>query len=629
MVHIKNPKKKDISFDEVTSDTFGRWDMSYRERPLRNFIFFITVAIFILFAAIVFSRIIYLGSVRGEFHRARATSNVNKITTVVADRGFITDRYGENIVTNIPILSLRLRPAELIKYEEREAVKPLLANLGITEKNFNEILAEYNLEKSDEIVIKREVSKADAIAVEGSGLRSIYIVQNTKRAFSSEFSHIVGHIGFPTRSIIRERGLSSLDVIGKNNLEAIFDETLRGINGRTVAYRDVRGNPFGAETFSEPRSGHNLKTTIDAELQRFFYSRLSAVLDKNNPGGVGIVINPLNGEVLSLISLPGFASEDLDDALNDPARPLFNRAVSGLYSPGSTIKPIVAVAALAEGIIRDNEKVLSTAYLEIPNRYNPDNPARFADWRPHGWVDVYSAIARSSNIFFYAISGGLPHNAHLFRGQSDLSSGLGITRLRQYYNMFGLGKRTGIALSSESIGVIPSPEDKKRRTGDNWMLGDTYNTSIGQGYMLVTPISLINSIAAIFNGGILYKPNLILGNEPEKLSEFTHLADELNKSKEGMKDAVREPYGTATMLNRLPFEVGGKTGSAQVTRTQTNAFFAGCGPLPLQSENYEPICVLVLVEHAVAGGLNAVPVAYDVFRWYYENRISIDNENEQ
>jgi len=629
MVHIKNPKKKEISFDEVAADVLGRGNMSYRERPLRNFIFFITAAIFILFVIIVFLRIIYLGGIRGEFYRARADSNVNRITVVIADRGFITDRYGDNIVSNIPILSLRLRPAELIKYEEEEAVKSLLARLDITEKNFNEILTEYNLEKSDEIVIKREVSKADAIVVEGSGLRSIYIVQNTKRAFSSEFSHIVGHIGFPTRRVIQERGLSSLDVVGKTNLEAFFDEILRGVNGRTIAYRDVRGNPFGAETFSEPHSGDNLTTTIDAELQRFFYERLNRALDKDNPGAVGIVINPLNGEVLSLISLPGFTSTNLAEALNNRARPLFNRAVSGLYSPGSTIKPIVAVAALKEGIIRDNEEVLSTGYLEIPNRYNPDNPARFVDWRPHGWVDVYSAIARSSNIFFYAISGGLPHNAHLFRGRSNMSSGLGITRLRQYYDIFGLGKRTGIMLSSESTGILPSPEDKKRRTGDNWMLGDTYNTSIGQGYMLVTPISLINSIAAIFNGGILYKPNLILGNEPEKLSEFTHLASELNKSKEGMKDAVREPYGTATMLNRLPFEVGGKTGSAQVTRAQTNAFFAGCGPLPLQSEDYAPICVLVVIEHAIAGGLNAVPVAYDVFRWYYDNRINIDNENER
>jgi len=628
MVHIKNPKKKEIYFDEVTADALGRKDINYRERPLRNFIFFITVAIFIFFTIIVLLQIIYLGGIRGEFYRARADSNVNRITTVIADRGFITDRYGENIVTNIPILSLRFRPAEFIKHREEDAVKYLFTRLGITEKNFNEILAEYNLEKSDEIVIKREVSKADAIIVEGSGLKSVYIVKNTRRRVTPEFSHIVGHVGFPTRDIVRERGLSSLDIVGKNNLEEIFDETLRGINGRTVAYRDVRGNPFGTETFSEPRSGDNLTTTIDAELQRFFYERLNKALNEDNPGGVGIVINPLNGEVLSLVSLPGFDSNNLAEALNNRARPLFNRAVSGLYSPGSTIKPIVAVAALKEGIIRDNEEVLSVGYLEIPNRYNPDNPARFVDWRPHGWVDVYSAIARSSNIFFYAISGGLPHNAHLFRGRSNMSSGLGIERLRQYYDIFGLGKRTGITLSSESIGILPSPEDKKRRTGDDWMLGDTYNTSIGQGYMLVTPISLINSIAAIFNGGILYKPNLILGNEPEKLSEFTNFASELNKSKEGMKDAVRKPYGTATMLNRLPFEVGGKTGSAQVTRTQTNAFFAGCGPIPIQSENYTPICVLVVVEHAVAGALNAVPVAYDVFRWYYDNRININNENE-
>ena len=428
----------------------------------------------------------------------------------------------------------------------------------------------------------------------------------------------------PTKKL--KKNLSSVDVIGKTNIEAVYDDVLRGVNGQTVEYRNVKGEILGTHTFSEPKTGENINLTIDAGLQKFFYSRLSASLSGAGPGGVGLAINPLNGEILSLVSLPGFSSSNISAGLADSAKPLFNRAVTGLYSPGSTIKLIVATAALKEKVIKSNEMVLSTGHLDIPNKYNPDKPTVFPDWKEHGWVDVYSAIARSSNIFFYAVGGGLPYNQDLFMGNSDISVGLGVSRLKQYFSLFGLDKKTGIQLTAESTGYLPSAEDKKERMNSDWTIGDTYNISIGQGDLLVTPIGLMNSVSAVVNGGVVYKPNLILKEPREKLIDLTYLSDELGKVMEGMKDAVREPYGTAVMLNTLPFDTCGKTGSAQVeSKTKTNAFFVGCGPLPLESEDYDPICILVLVENAREGGLNAVPVAYDVFKWYYDNRINISD----
>ncbi len=617
---MKKKPSKYILFDETSADNF-MGGMNYRERPLHNFTFFIAFIIFVGLSAIVIARVFQIGILQGDFHKARADSNVNKTTIVAADRGFILDRYGEKIVHNMPSLSLRLRPSELIKYDEREAVESLLAKIGITTDALQEALIQARPAQGGEVVIKKEISSENAILVKSAGLKSLYVAEDTKRDFSEAFSHVVGYVGFPTRSQIREYNLSSVDVIGKTNLEALYDDVLRGENGRMVEHRNVKGELLGTHTWSAPIAGDNLKTTIDAGLQQFFYERLQRALPGDNFGGVGIVMNPLNGEILSIISAPGFSSENIAASLRHPARPLFNRAVMGLYSPGSVIKLIVAAAALRERVIGPRDIVLSTGYIEIPNRYDPDNPARFVDWKEHGWVDVYSAIARSSNIFFYAIGGGLPHNTHLFQGRAALSSGLGATRMGEYYSLFGLDRPTGINLTAESTGRIPTPEGKQERAGRRWTIGDTYNLSIGQGDLLLTPIALLNSVAAVVNGGILYRPRLTLESNIEKISDLTHLSNELKLVTEGMKDAVRKPYGTARMLNALPFETAGKTGTAQVTRTQNNAFFAGCGPLPLESEEHDPICILVLIENARGGALNAVPVAYDVFRWYYENRI--------
>ncbi|MFA5052534.1 MAG: penicillin-binding transpeptidase domain-containing protein [Parcubacteria group bacterium] len=620
------PKKRErkFFFDEITTDNLGT-GLNRREHPLRNVVFFAIAGLFLAFGAVILFRIVYLGGIKGKFYSARADGAVNKVTITAADRGFIFDRYGEKLVENVPILSLRLRPSELIKYDEAEKVESFLGSLGITEEQLREILSESNLEKVSEVVVKKDITKAEAIAVESSDLKSVYVAKDTKRTFENEFAHVVGYVSYPDKEEIEDKDLSSVDVVGRTNLEAIYDDTLRGKNGQTVEYRNVKGELLGAQTFSEPVTGADLKTTIDADLERYFYKRLNQALSNAGPGGVGIAVNPLNGEILSLVSLPSFSSSDISAGLSDPEKPLFNRAVTGLYSPGSTIKLIVATAALKEKIIGTREMVLSNGYFDVPNKYDPGSPTRFVDWKAHGWVDIYSALARSSNIFFYAVGGGLPYNRDLFMGDSDISVGLGIGRLKQYFSLFGLNKKTGISLSGESVGYLPSAEDKKERTGTDWTLGDTYNVSIGQGDLTVTPIGLITAVSSVVNGGTLWKPNLVFGANPEKLADLSYLKDELSQVAEGMRDAVQKSYGTAAMLNSLPFETYGKTGSAQVqNKAKTNAFFVGCGPMPLESENYAPICLLVLVENAKEGSLNAVPVAYDVFRWYYDNRINID-----
>jgi len=644
MIFFGKKRGRKIDFDEFTLTCHQAFGV---ERPLEKRIFIFSGIFFSAIALVAILRIGYLSVLNHSYFTLRAEANVNRIIILPAERGIVRDRYGEPLVKNEPSLAAHLSVPTAIKNGELEAVYDLAEKIGISKNHLSQIASRTDFGKAESILLKKDLSKPEAIIVEGSGLESFYVQVDSKRVFLPEFAHIVGYTGFPTREEIKAKDLHSVDFVGRTNLEFVFDDDLRGTDGRIISYRNASGVELGRRNFSDPKIGADLQTTVDAGLTSFFYSRLSEALKNGSgPGAAGVVIDPASGKVLAIVSLPSFSPSGISSALTDPNTPLFNRPVSGLYSPGSTIKTVVGVATLAEGVMRSDDEVLSTGKLLIPNKYNPDNPTRFVDWKPHGWVNLRSAIARSSNIYFYAAGGGLVQNPDLFRGWGGVVKGLGIERLRKYFSVFNLDQKTGIELSAESGGVIPSPEAKKKRTGIDWTIGDTYNTSIGQGDLVVTPVSLISAVSAIFNGGNIYNLSLI-PSEPILAKDISYLKEEMDKVLSGMRDAVTETYGTAHLLSHLPFDVYGKTGSAQtMNNKKTNAFFVGCADFSSlsgemekssirRSSAYGPdeggsaslsaprqICLLVLVENAKEGGLNAVPVAEGVFKWYYNNRIN-------
>ena len=415
--------------------------------------------------------------------------------------------------------------------------------------------------------------------------------------------------------------LSLNDSIGKNGLEKYYDKELRGEKGQIIYYRNAKGEIIDDKFLKSPQNGYGLQTTIDKEFQDFFYGQLKKRLGEiGSSKGVGIAINPQNGEILSLISLPSFNNNKIvKKDLIDSNKPLFNRAISGLYVPGSTIKPLVALAALKEKIISPRDKIFSRGYLEIPNPYYPENPTRYPDWKPHGWVDLYSAIARSSNVYFYSIGGGLPKEELNIAScvSNDCFKGLGIEKLKEYWKLFRLDEKTGIDLPFETIGILPDPESKKKKSNDDWRLGDTYNVSIGQGDLMVTPIGLLNYIAAIANGGKFYRPFIVKKEIPQIIKDYSNLFPYIEEIQKAMVDTVAKSYGTANLLSDLPVKVAAKTGTAQIQKnTKINAFFTGY--LPTKNPQ---IAVLILIEEAKEGSSNALPVEKEVLRWYYENRI--------
>jgi len=483
------------------------------------------------------------------------------------------------------------------------------------------------------VVLSDDLSQSQLVKLRSLSLPALVISSDFKREYvdGPVFSSVLGYIGRVSPDDLAGNGnLSAGDFVGKAGVEAYYDSELRGVPGVVVKLRDAHGNILDEVLKNKPQIGKELRLTIDGEFQKYFYGRMLAGLQAlGRQSGVGLAVNPETGEVLALVNFPSYdnnvfslshKSDERAGILNSDLKPLFNRAVSGMYNPGSTIKPLVGVAALSENVIDPSREIFSPGYLDVPNPYDPEHPTRYLDWRYQGNVDLVSAISQSSNVYFYTVGGGAATQI-LKNGvviDTDRIDGLGINRLNEWWQKFGLGKKLGVDLPNEASGFLPTAEWKKKKTGRPWMLGDTYNVSIGQGDLLVTPIQLLNCISSIANGGKIYKPTLNLDKpHTEFLGDITYLEPEIKEIQKGMIEAVTSPMGTAYRLNDLGFSVAAKTGSAQIKNNeQVNALFIGYAPT-----DKPQIAVLVLVENALEGSLNAVPIAKDVLNWYYWNRV--------
>jgi len=356
---------------------------------------------------------------------------------------------------------------------------------------------------------------------------------------------------------------------------------------------------------------------IDVELQKavekYLIDELTLIGKKK---ASVIVMDPNNGEVLTLVSLPAYDSNLFSGGIDkesyaafaeDPNQPLFFRSLSGEFPSGSTFKPYVATAALAEGIITPVSSFLSTGGLAIGVWF-------FPDWKVggHGETNVYKAIAESVNTFFYIIGGGF-----------ESFTGLGVERITSYASLFGFGAPTGIDLPNEAGGFLPSKEWKEQTKGERWYVGDTYHLAIGQGDLLVTPIQMAVALSVVANGGTKYKPHVTRAVDNQiVLPEGVALPDSIRTAIEVVRQGMRQTVtsGSARRLNALPVTSAGKTGTAQIGGTEeTHAWFTGFAPY----DNPE-ISVVVLIEEGGEGSSTAVPVAENIFKWWANNRTKIN-----
>ncbi len=433
----------------------------------------------------------------------------------------------------------------------------------------------------------------------------------------SGLSHLIGFVRYPKADA--KGAWWREEITGVSGVERAFDATLAGKNGSTMVETDATGATQEQVLVDRAERGGDLILSIDAELESKLSSLLSAHANRQGfVGGAAVIMDVETGELLALTSFPGydhaaFAAGDVEAvraASSDPHSPLLNRAVSGLYAPGSIVKPIFAAAALNEGIIDPEKEIISTGAITIPNPYDPERPSVYRDWTVHGGVDMREAIAVSSDEYFYTIGGGYGSQV-----------GLGIQRIDEYARRFGLGEPTGISLLGEEAGVIPTPEWTAEVFGqdDPWRIGNTYHTAIGQYGFQITPLQAARFIAAIANGGKLLVPQIMASSTPQY--EDIGIPDlYLQIVRDGMRLAVTSPRWDATVkiLNIPGIAIAAKTGTAQigVKNEWINSWSVGFWP----AENPKYVYAAVL-EKAPAGTLSgAAPGLRPFFEWLVANK---------
>lgn len=396
-------------------------------------------------------------------------------------------------------------------------------------------------------------------------------------ATSTGLSTLLGYVKYPTKDSSGFYYTDKYDA--KDGLEKLYDSVISGKNGTKIIETDVKGKIVSESIVDKPMDGQSVTLTIDSRLQKALNKSLLEVAERGGfKGGAGIVIDVETGEVLANSNFPEYDSQIMTDGgnnqkisswLNSSNHPFLNRTIQGLYTPGSIMKIFIAMGVLNEKVIDPRKQILSTGSITIPNPFFPDKPSTFVDWKAHGLVDLRRAIAVSSNVYFYEVSGG-------YKDQK----GIGINNIGKYVEMFGFGTTTGVRYPGEKAGTVPSPEWKKQNfNGEDWRLGDTYNTSIGQYGFQVTPIQVISAVASLANGGKVITPHYVLGQEQVVRGVVDLDENYFQIVKEGMRQGVTE--GTSQAIN-FPFvKVASKTGTAQigVAKDEVNSWVVGFWPV--------------------------------------------------
>lgn len=586
------------------------------DRGVIRFFLWAAVAVLILLAV----RVAYLNVVKGAEYREAAQRNSLRALVIPAPRGIIYDRFGKQLVSNTPSMDAILIPADIPEDPAKvEEIRRLLLSTFVLEPApLDEIFRKLDRKSLQPLLIKERVSQEEMFLFlsRSRELPGISLYKTTERRYvdSLIFSHLLGYEGK-----IRKEELAAhpeyllTDSLGKQGIEKSYETSLRGKHGFQQAEVDALGHVKKELGTVQPIPGNDLILNIDADLQKKVFDSLQELLEKKGlRQAAAIAIDPRNGAVRALVSLPSFdnnlfaegiSSKEYQTLINDPSLPLFNRAVSGEYPPGSTIKPVLAAAALSEGIVNERTEIESRGGISVGNFF-------FGDWKVHGFTDIRRAIAVSSDVFFYSIGGG-------YGG----IQGLGMERMKKYENLFGYGNKTGIDMPGEADGFIPDPQWKKEKLGERWYIGDDYHAAIGQGFVTATPLQILDAVAAIANGGTLYAPKVasqirssdgtVTPVSPEILRKNFISQDILRIVREGMRQTVTE--GTAQPLNALEIPVAGKTGTAQFgSDKKTHGWFVSFAPYENPS-----LAMIVLVEGQGEEGYNAVPVTKAVYEWYF------------
>jgi penicillin-binding protein 2 len=535
-------------------------------RPLIRFLAFGLVVVLGLSG--LTARLFYLQIARGGQYQTLADGNRQVLQAIPSARGLIYDRNGVELVRNVPSFTVKIRPSDLPQSRRADVVAQLAALLGVDVASINIAIDSNPGSRFDQVRIATDVdpNTASFIAESRLDLPGVEVVVESRREYDTGplLSQILGYTG-PINAErlknLREDGYLTDDVLGLTGVEAMYERDLRGRYGLEAIERDAQGRRLQVlQTLRDAQPGNSLKLTIDLHQQQLAQKALQwAMKTAGLKRGVVIVMNPQNGEILAMVSLPtydnnqfaqGISAADYQKLVENPNKPLTNLAISDRFPPGSTYKLVTGTGALADKKVTAHERVMTRGYLEVGG-------TRFYEWNKRGWggCDINCGFGHSSDTYFFQLAGRL-----------------GIDRLGYWAEQYGFGKPTGIDLPGEVSGIVPTNQWKQEALGAPIYPGEVYQAGIGQGYDVVTPIQLINAYAALANGGTVYRPHVVSevigpdGNVvreigPEVLGEVPAPASVLATMRHAARNVlvIRHTFNLVDM----PIVIAGKSGTAE------------------------------------------------------------------
>jgi penicillin-binding protein 2 len=590
-------------------------------------------ALVVLVFVTLFARLVVLQIFEGERYTYLSENNRIRLKRVPGSRGMIVDRQGQLLVDSRPSFDLFFVPEDSDSPDE--TLRLLARYLKWDE---GELLKTYHENKSraafDEITLGRDVEWSTIVAVETHqlDLPGISLRARPRRNYTDgqAAAHVLGYLGEVNQKqlkALKAQGYGSGDEIGHYGLERHWEEILRGQNGGQQVEVDALGRRVRVlhEVHNVP--GYTMHLTIDRQLQQSAFEALSG------KEGTIVAIDVHSGGILALASTPAFdpnifargiKGNEWNALVKDKLRPLSNRATQGQFPPGSTFKIIMFIAGLEEGVVNPETAISDPGFFPFGNR-------NFRDWKEggHGMVNLHRSLVISCDTYYY-----------------QLGPKLGIDRIAKWSRAFGLGEKTGIALDDERGGTIPDTAWKMKRFRQPWYPGETVSVAIGQGYVTVTPLQLANMMAAVANGGKLFRPRIVSKVQsvdgtsvreygPELIRTIELKPDTITRVHNALADVVKG--GTGGMARSPLIEVAGKTGTAQVVEmkgaylkseqlsyfNRDHAWFVSYAP----AQNPE-IAIAVLVEHGGHGGDAAAPMAKKVFEKYIEIQKQLNDKRQ-
>lgn len=620
IIDVTDVRKHKQGVKKLRTSEFDPISMEIFNKQLKNF----TLLVLVVFGVLIL-RLWFLQVVSGLTYRTKSENNRIHLQDISPSRGMIFDRNDETLVGNRPSYDIYVIPEEV--QDRGQLMESLSRMVGLEPE-----LAEHKLAGASfkypfrPICVKRDVSRNELAVIETHrfNLPGVMIKVRPQRHYicGNLASHLLGYLGEISENQLRSGQYADSkpgDLIGKSGVECKWQPFLNGMRGGEQVEVDAAGRKIQTISLKPPTPGANVYLTIDKSLQALAEKALT------EKRGAIVAINPDDGGILALASSPSFDPNlfigGIDEAtwekiVSSEDFPLQNRALSSQYPPGSVFKIIIAMAGLEEGVTDQEEEIVCKGFYSLGGH-------RYRCWKRHGHgkVNLHRALVESCDIYFYQVG-----------------KRLGVDRIAHYARRFGLGKTTGFDVSQEKAGLIPTNDWKLKKLGVPWQAGETISMSIGQSFVLVTPIQMVTLISAIFNGGVLYSPQVtrwVGKTETDKVYEFVPKVtgrleirqEYLELVRRALVGAVNEPHGTGCRAKQKDITVAGKTGTAQVVSLQKERDFDPGGEVPWKFRDHAwfvavaptdrpGIALAIVIEHGGHGGSTAAPIAGQMIKAY-------------